>query len=210
MAQLTDEELRDAAAEAGISPNELRHALAVREGGDDADLPATASVMGGPARGIAVKHAEGRIQRPPRDALAAVRTSIEKQSGKSGHNQGEDEADIVDDDAGLTYRIRSRDDGAGGALVRIDIDPTQGRGLAALRGVSVGGVTVAMIGLAWLFSSTLLWLGAAGVGILGAYLVAKSFAGGGLAARRAQGIAAQALVDAEEGAIAGALPPASR
>ena len=206
MAELTDQELRDAAAEAGISPNELRHELARRDG-HDMDLPQTRSVMGAPQRGMAVAHAESRIKRPPRDALAAVRASIEKQTGKSGHNQGDSEADIVDEDAGLTYRIRSQDDGAGGALVRVDIDPTQGRGLAALRGVSVGGVTVALVGLAWLFSSTILWLGAAGVGALGAWLVFKSLAGGGIAARQARAIAAQALTDAEEGAIAGALPP---
>jgi hypothetical protein len=206
MAELTDEELREAAAEAGISPNELRHALAVRAGTAGDNLPAT-SALGDPVRGMAARFTEGRIRQSPPAALGAVRASIERQIGKSGHNQGPDEADIVDDDVGVTYRIRSRDDGDGGALVRVDIDPSAGRGMAALRATSVTGVTVAMVGLAWLLSSTLLWLGALGMGAIGGLLVVRSLLTAVGASKRAVGVAAQALNEADESAIAGALPP---
>jgi hypothetical protein len=208
MAQLTEDELREAAAEAGISPNELRQALAVRDGGDLARAP-TSSVLGAPTRGVAAHFTEGRIRKPPRDALAAVRASIERHIGKSGHNQGADEADVVDDDANLTYRIRSVDDGAGGALVRIDVDPSGGKGFAALSAVSTSGVTLALLGLGWLLGSTLFVLGGLGVGALGGFVIARNLIGLRISTQRAAGVAAQALVDAEEGAAGpGMLPPA--
>src|SRR5687767_2091892 len=106
----SDEELRQAAAEAGISPQELRIALAERDG---AQLPATKGGRLGalvPRRSGNVKQVESPLAMPPRDALGAVRSSIETQTGLRGHQQGDGRADIVDDGTGLTYRIHSETD----------------------------------------------------------------------------------------------------
>jgi hypothetical protein len=214
MAELSDQELREAAAEAGISPHELRHALAQREGVDlvrrDGD-GGPASVMGPPARGSSAAHVEGPVARPPAHALAAVRASIERQTGRTGHRQGEHEADVVDDDLGLTYRVRAQDDGAGGALVRIDVDPTSGRSARAVALAGVGGVAFVLLGLGLVFGSTMLVLGAIALGGLGGLWVGRRAAqlGRGLASARA--IAGNALMEAEDeagGAPQGALPPA--
>lgn len=206
MAQLTDDELRDAAAEAGISPQELRQALAVREGSLPEHQRSVAAILGTPGRGVSARHAEGRLQLPPGEALAAVRGSIERQTGRTGHKQGEGEADIVDDVAGVTYRIRAEDDGAGGALVRVDVDPTAGKGLQAVSGVGIAGVALALVALGWLFGAATLWLGGLGVAIVGGLLVGRSVIRLGQAVSGAAGVAAQALVEADDRAM-GALPP---
>src|SRR5690242_13321910 len=91
----SDEELRQAAAEAGISPQELRLALAERDGAVPAKAKGVASLV--PRRESAVKHVESPLAMPPRDALGAVRGSIETQTGLRGHQQGDARADIVDD-----------------------------------------------------------------------------------------------------------------
>ncbi|MCX4242884.1 hypothetical protein [Paraliomyxa miuraensis] len=210
MAQLSDEELREAAAEAGISPHELRHALAERDSSGLARPEQAGSLMGPPDRGASAAHAEGRLAHPPAQALAAVRASIERQTGRTGHRQGEHEADVVDDDLGLNYRVRAQDDGAGGALVRVDVDPTSGRSARNLALTGVVGVTLAMVGLAVLVGSTTLLLGGVGLGVLGGLLVGRK-AGRlqrGLVSARA--IASHALMEAEDQSDGprGALPPA--
>lgn len=212
MAELSDQELRDAAAEAGISPNELRHALAEREGTGLASRDGGAvSVLGAPLRGASATHVEGPVARPPAQALAAVRASIERQTGRSGHRQGEHEADVVDDDLGLTYRVRAQEDGAGGALVRIDVDPTAGKSFRNLALTGVGGVVSVLLGLGLVFGSTMFVLGAVMIGVLGGLLVGRRAAllGRGIASARAT--ASNALMEAEDEADAapqGALPPA--
>lgn len=198
MAQLTDDELREAAAEAGISPQELRQALAVREGNIPEHQRTAKAILGVPARGISARHAEGRLRMPPAQALAAVRGSIERQTGRSGHKQGELEADVVDDVANVTYRVRAQDDGAGGALVRVDVDPTAGKGVQAVSGVGVAGVSMALVALGWLFSATTLWLGGLGVALLGGLLIGRSVIRLGQATTSASGVAAQALIEADE------------
>lgn len=214
MAELSDQELRDAAAEAGISPHELRHMLAQRDGrelvhqGGDGGPP---SVLGAPTRGVSAAHAEGRIARPPAHALAAVRASIERQTGRNGHRQGEHEADVVDDDLGLTYRVRTQDDGAGGALVRVDVDPTSGKASRTIALTGVVGVALVMLGLGLLLGSTMIVIAAIAVGGLGGLYVGRRAAllGRGLTSARA--IAANALMEAEDeagSAPQGALPPA--
>jgi len=207
MAQLSDEELREAAAEAGISPQELRQALAVRDSNAPVPERSVRSLVGGPSRGVSARHAEGRLPMSPAGAIAAVRASIERQTGRTGHRQGDLEADIVDDEANVTYRIRAEDDGAGGALVRVDVDPTAGKGLQAVSGVGIAGVSLALVALGWLFSATTLWLGGIGVALLGGLLVGRSVIALGQATTRAAGVAAQALVEAEEASPA-MLPPA--
>jgi hypothetical protein len=208
MAQLSEDELREAAAEAGISPQELRQALALRDSGVPEPQRSVRSLVGGPARGVSARHAEGRLPMAPAQAVAAVRASIERQTGRSGHRQGDLEADVVDDEANVTYRVRAEDDGDGGALVRIDVDPTAGKGLQAVSGVGIAGVSLALVALGWLFSATTLWLGGLGVALLGGLLVGRSVIALGQATTRAAGIAAQALVEAEE--IPQAMLPGSK
>lgn len=207
MANLTDEELRDAAAEAGISPQELRVALAERNG----DLPATVdsgSAVGALTRGTSAAHVESRIPAPPAEALSAVRSSLERQTGRTGHGQGDGEADLVDDDAGLTYKVRSTPDGAGGALVRVDIDTSAGRGVQSLAATGVGGVSLTMLALGWLFGATTLMFGGVGLGALGVALILRNFSKLGRSAAHAQAVASQALMEAEDSAQR-ALPPSS-
>jgi len=207
MAQLSDEELREAAAEAGISPHELRHALAEREG-TDLDRPDDAtSLLGPPSRGATASFVEGRVAQPPNQALTAVRGSIERQTGRTGHQQGELEADIVNDDLGLTYRLRTQDDGAGGALVRIDVDPTSGHNFRNLAGTGVAGVTIALAGLAILLGSTAtMGLGLA-LGVLGALGIVRRSARLSQGIQSARAIASHALMEADDSAPQGALPP---
>jgi len=201
----SEEELRQAAAEAGISPQELRLALAERDG----RVPATTRGNGKSLtrRSSGVKQVESPIAMPPRDAIGAVRSSIERQTGLRGHMQGEARADIVDDGAGLNYRIHGDPDGAGGSLVRIEVDASTGRAAQALATTGVVGITATLVALGWLFGALTLILGGAGVGVLGALLIGRNAVRLMQATTRAQGTAAQALVEAEERL---ALPPTSR
>lgn len=203
----SDEELRQAAAEAGISPQELRVALAERDG---AQVPATKGGRLGALvarRADNVKQVESSLAMPPRDALGAVRSSIEAQTGLHGHQQGEGRADIVDDGTGLTYRIHSETDGAGGSLVRVEVDAATGRGAQALATTGVVGITATLVALGWLFGALTLVFGGAAVGMLGALLIGRNALRLVQATNRAQGTAAQALVEVEERL---ALQPSSR
>jgi len=207
MANLTDEELRDAAAEAGISPQELRVALAQRNG----DLPATvdsSSAVGALTRGTSAAHVESRIPAPPKEALSSVRASLERQTGRTGHGQGDGSADVVDDEAGLTYKVRSTADGAGGALVRVDVDTSAGKGVQSLAATGVAGVSFTMLALGWLFGATTLMFGGLGLGALGTVLILRNFSKLGRSAAHAQAVASQALMEAEDSAQR-ALPPSS-
>lgn len=209
---LSDDELRAAAAEAGISPQELRHALAERQGtdlGTDLVRPEDArmSVLGPPTRGSSAEHAEARVKLPPEQALAAVRKSIERQTGKSGHKQGDGEADIVDDDARVTYRLRAQADGGGGSLVRVDVDPSAGKGLAALGSIGTLGLTVLLVGVGALISNTILLLGL-GLGAVGGLLLGRLMLKLRAATAGAHAIASHALMEADDGA-ARVLPPGS-
>jgi hypothetical protein len=214
MAELSDDELREAAAEAGISPHELRHALAQRDGAalePTSDGPG--SVMAAPTRGTSATHVTGGLPGSPSAALAAVRASIERQTGRTGHRQGELEADVVDDDLGLTYRMRTQDDGLGGALVRIDVDPTAGKSFRNLALTGVTGVALALAGLGALVGSLVLMGAGVAVAVLGGLWVGRRAAQltRGIASARA--IASNALMDADEAGDAaprGALPPAGR
>jgi hypothetical protein len=156
------------------------------------------SLVGPPTRGQSSTHVEGRVVLPPREALGAVRNSIERQIGKRGHNQGENEADIVDEDAGVTYRMRASDDGAGGALVRIDVDASSGKGSQALATTGVVGVTATLVALGWLFGATTLWLGGLGLGVLGGLLIARSVFKLRRGTASAHTVAAHALMEAED------------
>jgi len=206
MAQLSDEELREAAAEAGISPHELRHALAQRDG-TALDRPeADTGLVESTQRGEADTVVEGRVRQAPNAALAAVRASIERQTGRSGHRQGEDEVDIVDDSIGLNYRMKTRDDGGSGALVRVELDTTSGRSFRNLAATGTVGATLVFLGLAMLIGSWTLGVVGLGIGGLGAWVVLQRTAklARGLVSARA--VASQALSEADD-AAAKALPP---
>ena len=197
--QLSDDELREAAAEAGISPQELRHALVERDGGAlERPESATVSVLGPPERGVSAVHSEGRVKLPPKDAVAAVRKSIERQTGSSGHNQGGGEADIVDEDSRVTYRIRGQDDGSGGALVRVDVDPSAGKGYAALTGTAMGGISLTMFALGLLFSATTLAGGGIAMAAIGGFILFRTLAKLRAATDSAKAIASHALMEADD------------
>ncbi|MFO0636716.1 MAG: hypothetical protein U0168_28110 [Nannocystaceae bacterium] len=178
----TNEELRDAAAEAGISPAELRDALVRRD-------PAAMATVG-PAQ------LETRIAAPPARALTLVRERIEHDTGLRGHHQGEDRFDIVDDRDGVTYDIRVRNDEAGGALVRVEVVGTSGA--LALAGGGLGGGAALMVLLGLIAGSTLLWLGGLGVAGIAVAFTLLQLGRVGRARRRAEGIAATALAAASE------------
>lgn len=210
MTELSERELREAAEEAGISPAELRQQLAKPR---SQNLPASVQrqqgIVATPTRGITARHTENNLALPPGNAVRAVRTAIERQIGQTGHMVGELESDIVDTSRHLTYRIKGEPDGRGGAMVRVDIDPTEGRSTQTmlmmatvlLAGLGAGGW--ALFGGAAMLLFTL--------GVLGGGALALT----GVAGRnrrnvnQAHAIAATALVDAEERAAVGAhaLPP---
>jgi len=199
--QLSDEELREAAAEAGISPQELRLALVERDGGAlERPDAAAGTVLGPPERGVSATHAEAQVSMPPQDAVAAVRGSIERQTGSAGHNQGGNEADIVDEKSRLTYRIRAEDDGDGGALVRVDVDASAAKGLAALSATGVGGLSLSLVALGWLFSSTVFWATGLGLAALGGFSLFRFMSGLGSSTKGAQAIASHALMEADDAA----------
>lgn len=192
--KLTDDELREAAAEAGISPRELQLALAERSGGRNI-VP---SPLGPSQHGGTTIYVEGQLDLDQSDALLAVKRSIERQVGKTGHKQDEHEADIVDDDHGLTYRIRTADDGNGGALVRVDIDPRHGQGNQALASIGVSGASATLLALGWLFGVLVFWIGGLAFGALGGLLLARSLINLKRSTKFAQGVASQALMEADD------------
>lgn len=181
----TNEQLREAASEAGISPVELRQALAEREG---ALVPRAAGALATLQGGVALAVPE---------AVTTVRKSLERLSGRGGHAQGDGRYDIVDDDHGLTYRISAQDDGAGHSLVRIDVDTDAGRGALMLAAAGTGGVALTVTAIGWLFSLTLVWLVGLGLGGLGAAFVAKNLVALSRAKHRAEALAATALGEAQ-------------
>ncbi len=200
-AKLTEHELREAAAEAGISPEELRQALVQRSGGSTA-------MARTPGAAVAGYSAQTQFSLPPDRAIEAVRAAIARQVGHRGHRQGNGAIDILDDRTGMLYRIQGESDGQGGALVHVASEKS-GSNLV-LAGVMFATVAVAVTILGMLVSSFLVWLG---VGMMLAGGAGVFMARGRSATVQRQGelVVAQALVDAEEGAALGgpprALPP---
>ncbi len=203
MARLSDRDIDEAAAEAGISPRELRETLMEREGlspsrsegsgrSGHENLPARRA----PEDTVAVLH--GQVNAPPEQAIKMLRAAFERRLGRTGHQQGPMAADIVDEDAGVTTRLVAESDERGGALVRAEIDPSHD---AARQTMYIGSATVVGIlafALGVLLSSTFVVGG--GLGILtGAGL---SWLGGRMRRRRAleahRSAAASALLDAED------------
>jgi hypothetical protein len=198
-AKLTDQELREAAAEAGISPEELRQALVQRSGG----APSGALVRDASpaAQGYS---AQTQLSLPPDQAVERVRGAIGKQVGHRGHRQGNGAIDILDDKTGMLYRIHAEADGQGGALVHVATERSGNN--MALAAVMFGAASLGVITIGWLFSSLIFWLGfgllmAGGAGL---FLANQKVASNG---RQAQLVVSQALVDAEEALPAAEAPP---
>ncbi len=189
-AELTEEELREAAAEAGISPEELRRAMA----GQNGALVPTQS----PDRRPTVYNAENQLALPPEKAAETVRQAIERISGAKGHRQGVGKADIVDEQHGVTYRIVANKDGAGGSIVRVDVDPSAGAGTFALMAFLLGGVSLLALGIGVLFSLSMFLYGGLGVALVSGLALAnnrrKMLAGRSYG----EGVVAQAILEAEE------------
>jgi len=205
--ELTDRDLREAAAEAGISPSELRDALVKRDGTAPVVHDVGGSLVAAPRRGNTVLFAEGRLPAEPVEALAQVRGAVERVTGASGHHHGDLEADIVDERLGLTFMVRSVADGEAGSLVRVDVDPTQARGNRVLTAMLTGTVAVGMLGVGWLFSLTSLMVGGVGMAILGGYLYSSQAGKIRAALADGQAIASQAVADVKRSTPTKALPP---
>jgi hypothetical protein len=211
MSGLSDEDIREAAAEAGISPAELRQALAEQGSALQVRAPGREVALAVPAsqRAAVVMQARANIPQPPPDAVRNVRASIEAQIGQKGHMHGAAEAGVYDEERGLIYRVRADEDGQGGALVQVDIDGAPAKGKMALAKIGLGA-TLAVLGMGGLvFGSFLALAVTVGIGVLGF--------GGLMAASRskkavynqAHAIASHALIEAEERAPSApkALPP---
>ncbi|NVB38888.1 hypothetical protein G6O69_13685 [Pseudenhygromyxa sp. WMMC2535] len=210
MSQLSNREIEEAAREAGISPAELRSALAEQAAGGGALVPQAERGLVPPSpRGRSDVHSESALPFPPEQAVRSVKHQLERQLGAKGHMQGGNEADIYDESNGLIYRIQSQGDGGGGALVRVDVDATPMRGRRTLASMGLGA-TIGLFAIAGLiipgWIGWALIAGAVALGLLGS---TSLFATRSRALANARAYAAQALIEAEHAApIGGALPAA--
>jgi hypothetical protein len=208
MSQLSDRDIEDAAREAGISPGELRGALAEQASGGVLATRPGRGLLPASTRGVTVAHAELGLPYPPEQAVRAVKNQIEREIGSTGHMMGSKEADIYDEPAGVIYRIQAEDDGGGGgAMVRVDVDPTPMRGRRTLTSMGLGA-SVGLFAIAGLIIPGLVgWAliaGAVGLTALGGTAM---FAMRTRAIKDARAIMAQALVEAENAAPIGQLGP---
>ncbi len=213
-AELSQRDIEDAAREAGISPAELRSELARQrsstspygESGGALVRTGERGLLPASPRGVSIAHAESPLPFPPEQAVRAVKRAIEQQINSRGHMMGGTQADILDEDAGIVYRVQAEDDQQGGALVRVDIDPTPLRakrtlsmlGLGATVGLFVlsGAIIPGLVG-------TMIMGAAIGMGLLGGLGLATQATRAGRGARY---VASTALVEAEHGSSR-ALPP---
>ncbi len=195
MTELSQEELEAAANEAGITPSELRNELALHSSSGRAPttLPA-------PQRGQSIATMEATMPMACEPAVRKVRELIEKQRGISGHMHGKDQADVLDAEAGLCYRIQAEADGEQRSLVRVDLDPTAGKAGRTFRLAS----SVALVATSLLLS---MWytpfLGLAALAAVGGVLWTQLKGKKNQAAlAQAAEIAQAALFEAESSAIA--------
>lgn len=208
MSELSDAEIEAAAREAGISPAELRSALAEQaRGGALATRPKSSSLLPAPTRGITVANSETQLPYPPEQAVRSVKRQIERELGSTGHMMGSTEADIYDEPRGVIYRIQAQDDGNGGSLVRVDVDPTPLRSRRTLTSMGVGA-TVGLFAITGLIIPGLIgWALIAGAVGLTALAATTMVATRNRAIKDARATTAAALVEAEHQAPIGMLPP---
>lgn len=207
MTGLSDEEIREAAAEAGISPAELREALS--EQNAMVKLPQGQALAVPARKGAVVLNARGNLPQPPDDAVRNVRASIESQLGSRGHMHGAAAADIYDEQRSIIYRITGEEDGRGGALVQVDVDAAPAKGKTTLAKIGLGAaLTVFGLG-ALMFSSLTFAAITVGIGVIGFAGLAANARSKRIGYNQAHAIASHALIDAEERtAQPQALPPA--
>lgn len=190
---LSEQELREAAAEAGITPEELRRALVER----NSPQAGSKALVRRDGPELVQYSAETRLDLPPERALDVVRRAFARQVGHTGHRQGPSRADIVDDSAGVVYKIHADNDGQGGALVKVDVDAGAGRSNLALGGFILGGFSLGITAFGALLAPLIMWAGIT-LGVVGATALFFAAARLGQGRRRAELIVAQALVEAEE------------
>jgi hypothetical protein len=207
MSELSDREIEEAAREAGISPAELRRALEQQRANAGALVRVPTPTLPSNPRGISVANAESQLPYPPEQAVRSVKHQIEREIGVSGHMMGSTAADIYDEGRGMIYRIQAANDGAGGSLVRVDVDSTpmrsrktlSGMGLAATVGLfALSGLVVIPGLIGWVLLAS-----AAGLGVLGATVMTAT---SNRAIKDARATVAHALVESEHQA----LPPGPR
>jgi len=155
--------------------------------------------------------AQTRLDLPPDHALDVVRRAFARQVGHTGHRQGPSRADIVDDGAGVVYKISAESDGQGGALVKVDLDAGAGRSNLALGGFILGGFALGITAFGALLAPIIMWAGIT-LGVAGAAALFFASLRLNRGRRHAELIVAQALVEAEETPLsaAGAAPRALR
>jgi hypothetical protein len=198
MVELSDDEIEATAREAGISPAELRAALVEQAHGRSlATRPVQTGALPASTRGISVLHSESSLPYPPEQAVRSVKRHIERELGANGHMMGSTEADIYDERRGIIYRVQASDDGEGGSLVRVDVDPTPMRSRRTLTSMGVGA-TVGLFALTGLIIPGLVgWALLAGAVGLTALAVTTMVATRRRAIKDARATTATALVEAE-------------
>lgn len=201
MSELSDREIEEAAHEAGISPLELRAALE-QQANAGALMRVPGRTLPSNTRGSSVANAESQLPYPPEQAVRSVKHQIEREIGTTGHMMGGAAADIYDEGRGMIYRIQAADDGAGGSLVRIDVDSTPLRSRKTLSGMGLAA-TVGLFALSGLIVipglvGWALLAGAVGLTALG---VTTMTATSNRAIKDARATVAHALVEAEHQAL---------
>jgi hypothetical protein len=200
MSELSDREIEEAAREAGISPLELRAALA-QQANPGALVRVPGATLPSNTRGSSVANAESALPYPAEQAVRSVKHQIEREIGITGHMMGGSAADIYDEGRGMIYRIQAADDGAGGSLVRIDVDATPLRSRKTLSGMGLAA-TVGLFALSGLIVPGLvgwaLLAGAVGLTALGVTTMAATSR---RAIKDARATVAHALVEAEHQAL---------
>ncbi len=197
--QLSACEIEEVAEEAGISPVELRRALAQEHSRLPRELRADqGSLLPPPEEGTSVHHVEAVLPQSPVDAAAHVKRSIEEQIGVLGRLQRGTELVVIDERGGVVYRIRAKTDERGGALVRVDIDPGPSRGRLTLAAAALVAATTFFIGTAGLLSSLPFLMAGAAVAIFGGLAVAAVGRMRRATYRDASARSARALLESED------------
>lgn len=202
MSELSDREIEEAAREAGISPLELRAALEQQKANAGALVRTSSATLPSNTRGTSVANAESQLPYPPEQAVRSVKQQIEREIGISGHMMGSTAADIYDEGRGMIYRIQAANDGAGGSVVRIDVDSTPLRSRKTLSGMGLAA-TVGLFALSGLIVipglvGWALLAGAVGLTALGATVMTAT---SNRAIKDARATVAHALVEAEHRAL---------
>ncbi|TPV93885.1 MAG: hypothetical protein B7733_18125 [Myxococcales bacterium FL481] len=210
MLQLSAPELAEAAKEAGISPVELRRALARRHSTLPPELrDKQGTLLPPPPDAISVAYVEGVLPEAPAAAARRVKRRIEAELGVTGRLEIGCDLSVPDDGRGVFYRITSRNNEDGGALVRIDIDASPSRGRQTLAAAAVVAATTFFVGTAGLLSSGPFLAAGITAAVLGGLVVAgvgRTQRGG---YRSARAVAAQALLESEEALLDERDPSAS-